>query len=188
VQAHSDLALVERTRAHEPGAFEQIYRTHAPRLFGLAVRLAGRADAEDLLQEIFLTAYRKLDQYRGDSALSTWLFRLGMNVCLDHLRRRGARLAGQTGPLDEEPPADAAATGAIGGVVDRIDLERAIAALPAGYRAAFVLHDVEGLGHQEIAEALGVSEGTSKSQLHRARLRLRASLAAGSFSEAGGHG
>jgi RNA polymerase sigma-70 factor (ECF subfamily) len=188
VQAHADLALVERCRAHEPGAFEQVYRAHAPRLFGLAVRLVGRAEAEDVLQEIFLTAYRKLDQYRGDSSLATWLFRMGVNVSVDHLRRRGARLMRMTDGMDEEPEAADVATGPIGGVIDRIDLERAIGALPAGYRAAFVLHDVEGLAHQEIAEALGVSEGTSKSQLHRARLRLRAALAPRSLSEAGGRG
>ena len=188
MQAHADLALVERCRAHEPGAFEQVYRAQAPRLFGLAHRLVGRSDAEDVLQEMFLTAYRKLDQYRGESSLATWLFRLGVNVCLDHLRHRGARLSGMTDTMEDEPQAGAAAAGAIGGVIDRLDLERAIAALPAGYRAAFVLHDVEGLGHQEIAEALGVSEGTSKSQLHRARLRLRASLVARSLSEAGGRG
>jgi RNA polymerase sigma-70 factor (ECF subfamily) len=180
------LALVERCRAHEPGAFEQVYRTHAPRLFGLSTRLVGRADAEDVLQEMFLTAYRRLDQYKGESTLGTWLFRIGTNLCLDHLRRRGARLSPTIDTTEEDVPAQAAGAGAIAGVVDRLDLERAIAALPPGYRAAFVLHDVEGLGHQEIAAALGVSEGTSKSQLHRARLRLRASLAAGSLTETRG--
>jgi RNA polymerase sigma-70 factor (ECF subfamily) len=185
VQAHADLALVARCRANEPGAFEQVYRTHAPRLFGLASRLVGRTEAEDLLQEIFLTAHRKLDQFKGESTLSTWLFRLATNLCLDHLRSRGARLTKLSDTMDEDPEAGVAAAGAIGGVIDRLDLERAIAALPAGYRAAFVLHDVEGLGHREIAEALGVSEGTSKSQLHRARLRLRATLA-GALSESRG--
>ena len=182
MQAHADLALVEQCRAHVPGAFEQVYRTHAPRLFGVASRLVGRADAEDLLQEIFLTAYRKLDQYKGESTLGTWLFRLATNLCLDHLRSRGARLTKMTDTMEDEPEAGLARAGAIGGTIDRLDLERAVAALPPGYRTAFVLHDVEGLGHREIAEALGVSEGTSKSQLHRARLRLRAALAAGSLS------
>jgi RNA polymerase sigma-70 factor (ECF subfamily) len=181
VQAHADLALVRQCRDHVPGAFEQVYRTHAPRLFGLACRLVGRADAEDLLQEIFLTAYRKLEQYKGESTLGTWLFRLATNLCLDHLRSRGARLTKMTDTMDDEREAGVA-SGPIGGTVDRVDLERAIAALPPGYRTAFVLHDVEGFGHREIADALGVSEGTSKSQLHRARLRLRAALGASSVS------
>jgi RNA polymerase sigma-70 factor (ECF subfamily) len=182
VQAHADLALVQQCRDHVPGAFEQLYRTHAPRLFGLACRMVGRPDAEDLLQEIFLTAYRKLDQYKGESTLATWLFRLATNLCVDHLRSRGARVRAMTETIDDEPEAGAAGAGPIGATIDRLDLERAIAALPAGYRAAFVLHDVEGLGHREIGEALGVSEGTSKSQLHRARLRLRAVLAATALS------
>lgn len=185
MQAHADLALVARCRNNEPGAFEQVYRTHAPRLFGLASRLVGRTEAEDLLQEIFLTAHRKLNQFKGESTLSTWLFRLATNLCLDHLRSRGARLTRMSDTMDEDPESGVAAAGAIGGVIDRLDLERAIAALPAGYRAAFVLHDVEGLGHREVGEALGVSEGTSKSQLHRARLRLRGALA-GSLSESRG--
>ena len=182
MQAHADLALVQQCRDHVPGAFERLYRTHAPRLFGLACRLVGRTEAEDLLQEIFLTAYRKLEQYKGDATLATWLFRLATNLCLDHLRSRGARLTKMTETIDDEPEANVAGIGPIGGSIDRMDLERAIAALPAGYRTAFVLHDVEGLGHREIAEALGVSEGTSKSQLHRARLRLRAALSATTMS------
>ena len=183
MQAHADQALVERCRAQVPGAFEQLYRTHAPRLFGLACRLVGRPDAEDLLQEIFLTVHRKLDQYKGESALSTWLFRLATNQCLDHLRSRHARLSRMTETMDDEPQAGLASAGPIVGTVDRLDLERAVAALAPGYRTIFVLHDVEGLDHREIAEVMGVSEGTSKSQLHRARLRLRAALATSKLAE-----
>ncbi len=182
MQPHADLALVQQCRDHVPGAFEQVYRLHAPRLFGLACRLVGRTEAEDLLQDIFLTAYRKLDQYKGESTLATWLFRLATNLCLDYLRSRGARLTKMTETIADEREAVAAGAGPIAGTLDRLDLDRAITALPPGYRTAFVLHDVEGLGHREVAEAMGVSEGTSKSQLHRARLRLREALASRSLS------
>jgi RNA polymerase sigma-70 factor (ECF subfamily) len=167
------LALAERCKAGDAAAFEELYRGQAPRLFGLACRIVGRADAEDLLQEIFLTAHRKLPLYKGESSIGTWLFRLGTNLCLDHLRSRGARFAHVTEELDEAPEATPAQSGAVLGVVDRIDLERALASLPPGCRSVFVLHDVEGLEHREIGEWLGISEGTSKSQLHKARMRLR---------------
>ena len=178
VRGHPDLALAERCRAGVPGAFEELYRAQAPRLFGLACRLVGRTEAEDLLQEIFLVAHRKLTLYKGESSLGTWLFRLATNVCLDHLRSRGARLAQLTEPMDEEAGMGASPPAAIG-VIDRMDLERALATLPGGARTVFVLHDVEGFEHREIGELLGISDGTSKSQLHKARMRLRAALAAG---------
>ena len=135
-----------------------------------------RADAEDLLQEIFLLAYRKLPEFRGDSSVGTWLYRLAMNRCLDHLKSRQTRASSATSPLDEQtmPVSKRAGDGGI----KRLDLERAIARLPEGARAAFLLHDVEGFQHQEIAGILGISEGTSKSQVHKARLRLRALLTA----------
>jgi RNA polymerase sigma-70 factor (ECF subfamily) len=180
-RSHDDLALAERCRAHVPGAFDEVYRTHAPRLFGLACRMVGRTEAEDLLQEMFLTAHRKLGSYKGESALGTWLFRLGVNLCVDHLRSRQARAAQLTETLEHEP--DAGVTGgAILGTVDRLDLERALGTLPPGCRTVFVLHDVEGLEHREVADALGISEGTSKSQLHKARLRLRAQLSGAAAS------
>lgn len=177
VAGHRDLALAERCREGDAGAFEELYRSQSPRLFGLACRMVGRADAEDLLQEIFLTAHRKLTLYKGESSLGTWLFRLATNICLDHLRSRGARFAHVTDELDEAPEASPVQSGAVLGVVDRIDLERALASLPTGCRSVFVLHDVEGLEHKEIGELLGISDGTSKSQLHKARMRLRRSLA-----------
>jgi RNA polymerase sigma-70 factor (ECF subfamily) len=158
-------------------AFEELYRQHSARLFNLAWRMCGtRADAEDLLQEIFLLAYRKLPEFRGDSAVGTWLYRLAMNRCLDHLKSRQTRASGVTTELDEEtmPGPKRVADGGL----RRIDLERAIARLPEGARAAFVLHDVEGFQHHEIATILGISEGTSKSQVHKARLKLRALLTA----------
>jgi len=175
----ADAALARRCLAHEPGAFEELYRTYAPRLFGLACRMVGRGEAEDLLQDIFLTAHRKLGLYRGQSSLGTWLFRLATNQCLDHLRSRSARFAAMTDELADEPSPRGTSAGAILGVLDRLDLEKALAALPPGCRVVFVLHDVEGCGHREIGELLGISDGTSKSQLHKARMRLRAMLTAG---------
>ncbi|HUL72966.1 MAG TPA: RNA polymerase sigma factor [Vicinamibacterales bacterium] len=175
VSGHRDLALAERCRNGVAGAFEELYQAHAPRLFGLACRMVGRTDAEDLLQDIFLTAHRKLGLYKGESSLGTWLFRLATNQCLDFLRSRGARFAQVTDTLEEEPPA-AASAGTMRSAVDRLDLERALTTLPPGCRTVFVLHDVEGLEHREIGDLLGISEGTSKSQLHKARMRLRGVL------------
>jgi RNA polymerase sigma-70 factor (ECF subfamily) len=186
VEGHADLALAERCRQDAPGAFEQVYRQHAPRLFGLACRLVGRTEAEDLLQDIFLAAHRKMALYKGESSLGTWLFRLATNQCLDYLRSKRARLALLTEPMEHEPRTTGAGAGAILGVVDRLDLERALSALPPGCRAVFVLHDIEGCEHREIADALGVSDGTSKSQLHKARMRLR-SLLVGPRVAAGRH-
>jgi RNA polymerase sigma-70 factor (ECF subfamily) len=176
---HDELALVERCRQGDLAAFEEIYRTHSGRLYSVACRLVGnQADAEDLLQDIFLTAHRKLDSFRGDSALGTWLYRLATNLCLDHLRSKAVRASQLTDALDDEPGlADGPSRTLADRTVTRMDLERALAKLPEGCRAAFVLHDIQGLEHREVAEVLGVAEGTSKSQVHKARLRLRALLA-----------
>ena len=130
-----------------------------------------RADAEDLLQEIFLLAYRKLPEFRGDSAVGTWLYRLAMNRCLDYLKSRQTRTSAATGPLDEEVMMGARVLNDAG--VKRLDLERAIGRLPEGARAAFLLHDVEGLSHEECAAILECRVGTCKSQLHKARARMR---------------
>jgi RNA polymerase sigma-70 factor, ECF subfamily len=171
-----DMALVERCRSGDLAAFEELYRAHAGKLFSVACRMVGNpADAEDLLQEIFLSAHRKLDGFRGDSALGTWLYRLATNHCLDHLRSRAARMNQLTDALDDEP-GQAAGRNLAEQTVTKMDLERALARLPEGCRAAFVLHDVQGLEHREVAEVLGVAEGTSKSQVHKARQRLRALL------------
>jgi RNA polymerase sigma-70 factor (ECF subfamily) len=134
-------------------------------------------DAEDLLQEVFLQAHRKLAGFRGDSTLATWLYRLAMNHCLDHLRGRQAKMSRSTESIDAEDAIEPAAhTPAVPTAVSRLDLERAIRSLPEGCKAAFLLHDVEGFEHREIARILGVSEGTSKSQVHKARMKLRAIL------------
>ena len=126
-------------------------------------------EGEDLLQEIFLLVHRKLGSYRGESALGTWLYRLAMNHCLDFVRSRQAKMSVMTSTFDEgglnEPVARTESP------VARLDIERAVQQLPDGYRAAFVLHDVEGLDHKEIAGMLGISEGTSRSQVFKARMR-----------------
>jgi RNA polymerase sigma-70 factor (ECF subfamily) len=173
-----ELALVEQCLGGNLEAFETLYRTHAGRLYSLACRMLGNpTDAEDLLQEIFLSAHRKLGSFRGDSALGTWLYRLATNLCLDHLRSRAAKTGQLTGALDDEPAlADHGSRRLADVTVAKMDLERALAQLPDGCRTAFVLHDVEGLEHREVAEALGIAEGTSKSQVHKARMRLRTLL------------
>jgi RNA polymerase sigma-70 factor (ECF subfamily) len=173
-----DLALVERCRRGELGAFEEVYRAHSGRLYSVACRMLGNpSDAEDLLQEIFLAAHRKLESYRGEAALGTWLYRLATNLCLDHLRSRATRTGQVTGALDDEIGLQDAGSRALAErTVARMDIERALQSLPEGCRAAFVLHDIEGLEHREVADVLGIAEGTSKSQVHKARLRLRALL------------
>jgi len=158
--------------------FEALYHEHSSRLFTLAWRMCGnRTDAEDLLQEIFLVAYRKLAEFRGDSAIGTWLYRVAMNRCLDYLKSASTRAHRVTASLDNELTAlRCPRPVSRDGEIDKMDLERAIAQLPEGARAAFLLHDVEGFQHQEIAAILGISEGTSKSQVHKARMRVRALL------------
>ena len=174
----ADLELAARCRAGDADAFEELYRQHARRLFNLALRMIGSADeAEDVLQEVFLQAHRKLAGFRGESTLGTWLYRLTMNHCLDHLRGRQAKMSRATESLDDEGAMEPMAPApAVPPAISRMDLERAIDMLPAGSRAAFLLHDVEGFEHREIAEILGVSEGTSKSQVHKARMKLRTLL------------
>lgn len=174
----AELQLVERCRRGDLGAFEELYKAHAGRLYSLACRMLGNpADAEDLLQEIFLSAHRKLDSFRGEAALGTWLYRLGMNQILDHVRSRAGRAGQITDGLDDASSlADASGHRLADRAIDRIDLERAVAELPEGCRAAFLLHDVDGLEHREVSEVLGIAEGTSKSQVHKARLRLRSLL------------
>jgi RNA polymerase sigma-70 factor (ECF subfamily) len=174
-----DRRLAARCRAGERDACEELYRRHAPRVLGLARRMIGPGeDAEDAAQDVFLAVFRKLESFRGESSLSTWLYRLAMNVCLDRLRSRGARERKVTDAYDTDD-ASHVAVPVPGGRISpgsAIDLERAIAALPAAARAAFLLHDVEGFDHREVGAMLGIAEGTSKSQVHKARLRIRAFL------------
>jgi RNA polymerase sigma-70 factor, ECF subfamily len=166
---------VARCQAGDVEAFETIYRQHAARIYTLACRMAGSPqDGEDLLQEIFLQVYRKLGSYKGDSTLGTWLYRLALNHCLDYVRSKQAKMNRLTETLDTETSVRPAANRET--PIARLDLERALERLPDGCREAFVLHDVEGFGHKEIAELLGIAEGTSKSQVFKARAKLRGLL------------
>jgi RNA polymerase sigma-70 factor, ECF subfamily len=170
-----DAELVARCRAGDGDAFETLYRQHSPRIYSLACRMSGSPqEGEDLLQEIFLQVHRKLDSFRGDAALGTWVYRLALHHCLDFVRSRQARMNAVTDGFEEggwNEPAAVRDT-----PIARLDLERAVEQLPHGYRAAFVLHDIEGLDHKQIAEMLGISEGTSRSQVFKARMKLRGLL------------
>jgi RNA polymerase sigma-70 factor (ECF subfamily) len=175
----SEQALVARCLEGDAEAFRQVYDAHATRLYNLAYRMSGTAaEAEDVLQEIFLQAYRKLPSFRGQSSLGTWLYRMGINLCLDRVRSRQGRMERATVGLEDERDVVAApiARRRSDAVLDRLDLEKAIEQLPASYKAAFLLHDVEGFEHREVGAMLGIAEGTSKSLVHKARLRLRALL------------
>ena len=153
-------------------AFEALYRRHSAGIFSLAMRmLQNRADAEDLLQEIFLQAYGKLPSFQRRSAFGTWLYRLAVNRCLDHLRSKASKQQARTEPLTAVVPGSRTSGGTRG-----IELERAIGNLPASTRAAFLLHDVEGYEHGEVSEIMGIAVGTSKSLVHRARMKLRGYL------------
>jgi RNA polymerase sigma-70 factor (ECF subfamily) len=136
------------------------------------------AEAEDLTQEAFLQLYRKIGTFRGESAFSTWLHRLAVNVVLMHLRKKGLSeisLQEAMEPTEEDGPKRdfGAHDQVLSGSIDRVNLERAVENLPPGYRIIFVLHDIEGYEHNEIAEMMGCSIGNSKSQLHKARMKLR---------------
>jgi RNA polymerase sigma-70 factor, ECF subfamily len=169
------LECIRRAQAGDVDAFEQLYREHAGRIYALSLRLSGgdRSDATELMQDVFIRAWRRLSTFRGDCAFASWLHRLAVNTMLENTRsdrRRTARVL----PMDDTSRLEGAARSS--GVDLRMDMEDAIASLPNGARLAFVLHDVEGYQHQEIAEQLGVSVGTIKAQLHRARRLLRERL------------
>jgi RNA polymerase sigma-70 factor (ECF subfamily) len=167
--------LVARCRAGDVEAFETLYREHAARLYTLACRMAGSPDdGEDLLQEIFLQAYRKLASFKGESSIGTWLYRLALNHCLDYVRSRRAKMNKLTETLDADTSFEPIARR--DAPIVRMDLERAVERLPEGCREAFVLHDVEGFDHKEVGAMLGVAEGTSKSQVFKAHMKLRALL------------
>ncbi len=160
--------------------FERIYRSYSPRVFRWCLRMSKDwAEAEDLTQEAFLQLFRKLGTFRGESAFSTWLYRLVVNVALMRFRKKSRVdiALSEDNESEEDTYSLAEVLGAadtrMEGAIDRLSLEGAIIQLPPGFRRVLVLHDVEGYEHNEIASILGVSEGTSKSQLHKARLRLR---------------
>lgn len=165
----SDLT-VRRAQEGDASAFGDLYRTHAGRIHALCLRLEGdQARAEELTQDVFVRAWERLSTFRGESAFGTWLHRLAVNVVLADRRslwRRGRRLLFTDDPAAFERPGEAVGT-------TSSDLETAIARLPPGARKVFVLHDVEGYTHEEIARLSGIAEGTSKAQLFRARRLLR---------------
>ena len=176
----AEMELISRAAAGDRRAFEGIYREHVGRVYALCVRMAGdRGAAEELTQDVFVRAWEKLSLFRGESAFSTWLHRLAVNVVLHQRKTDGVRHSRFTS--EEDPDVVVAAEGSgirqrSVGPGDRMDLEAAIAGLPPGARRVFVLHDVEGYKHEEIAGMLGITAGGSKAQLHRARLLLREAL------------
>ena len=171
----ASLERIQRARTGDVDAFELLYREHSPRIYALCLRLkAGdKSDATELLQDVFIKAWRRLDTFRGDSAFVSWLHRLAVNTMLENARSDQRRT---TRVLPMEDTSRLAGAARSSGIESRMDMESAIASLPKGARLAFVLHDVEGYQHQEIAEQLSVTVGTVKAQLHRARRLLRERL------------
>jgi len=174
----SEAEAIERAKQGDAEAFEALYNLHKRRVYSLCLRMtANTAEAEDLTQEAFLQLFRKIGTFRGESAFSTWLHRMSVNVVLMRLRKKGLNLVPIEDPIEteEETPKKelGAADASLAGSIDRLNLDRAIQALPPGYRTIFVLHDVEGYEHNEIADLVGCSIGNSKSQLHKARMKLR---------------
>lgn len=170
-----DSADVALAAGGDRQAFERLYRAHANRVFSLCARMSGsRVKGEELTQDVFVRTWEKLPQFRGESAFSTWLHRLAVNVVLNARKSEGKQASTtDQGDLDDERW-DGAARAPLH--IERMDLTEAIVNLPAGARRVFVLHDVEGYKHEEIAEMLGITSGGSKAQLHRARLLLREAL------------
>lgn len=174
--------MISRAQVGDMSCFEMLYARHKRRVFSLCLRMTGNyAEAEDFTQEAFLQLFRKIGSFRGESAFSTWLHRLSVNIVLMYFRKKGipqVSLQETLDSKDEDGPTKEFGTrdDVLHGSVDRMTLECAIAELPPGYRIIFMLHDVEGYEHNEIAEMLGCSIGNSKSQLHKARMKLRSVL------------
>jgi RNA polymerase sigma-70 factor (ECF subfamily) len=165
---------VQLAASGDMAAFEEVYRTYHRRVYAQCLRMTRSvAEAEDLTQEVFIQLYRKLETFRGDSLFTTWLHRLTTNAVLMHFRKVAARPEQTTEDaetlnsfVDRTPSQNSS-------LVDRIDLDEAIRQLSPGYRAVFILHDMEGYEHHQISKMLGCAVGTSKSQLHKARMKLR---------------
>lgn len=174
-----EAGAIERARQGDETAFQALYERHKRRVYSLCLRMtANTAEAEDLTQEAFLQLYRKIGTFRGESAFSTWLHRLSVNVVLMHLRKKSLPVVSleETTQVGEEdtPKKDFGAEDlSLAGSIDRLQLQKAVDNLPPGYRTIFVLHDIEGYEHNEIAGIVGCSIGNSKSQLHKARMKLR---------------
>lgn len=171
----ADFALAQMATHGDMGAFEEIYRRHHRRVYSICLRmLQNTSEAEDLTQDVFIQLYRKIGSFRGDSAFTTWLHRMTVNQVLMHFRKRTVKFE-KTTEEGETPDQIVSGTGNPHKmqIVDKIALDNAIEQLPTGYKNVFVLHDVEGFEHEEVARILGCSVGTSKSQLHKARLKLQ---------------
>jgi len=180
-----DAELIARAQTGEESAFEELFHAYKRRIYLLCLRMIGNAaEAEELTQEAFLQLFRKIHTFRGESAFSTWLHRVAMNITLMRLRKRKMKDVplenGEESEKSDRPERQfGSADLGLKGLVDRVCLDSAVAKLPQGYKRVFELHDVLGYEHNEIAEMLGCSVGNSKSQLHKARLRLRKLLGAG---------
>ncbi len=164
-----DAVLLEACRRGEQRAMEALYHQYKRRVYGLCHRIAGATDAEEVAQEVFVRVFRGLASFRGDSQLGTWIYRLAVNAALSYVAKRGRR--GEIGDDDLERVAAPDDVRRDPRLSDRV--EAAMARLPAGYRAILTLHDIEGLSHEECAEILDCRVGTSKSQLHKARAKMR---------------
>ena len=154
--------------------FDELFKLHGRRVYAVCFRMTGNsADAEDLTQEVFVQVFRALDSFRGEASFTTWLHRLTVNQVLMHFRKKRSRREHLTedGQLPEQSVGRSLRKSST--VLDRLALDEAILKLSPGYRAVFILHDIEGLNHLEIANVLGSSVGTTKSQLHKARMKLR---------------
>ena len=180
-----DRALARRAADGDESAFAELYRVHSGRVFALCLRMSGsRARALELMQDVFVHIWERLGSFRGDAALASWIHRVTVNVVLSNVRGETRRLNYEVPDQDEGGESREGTQGTPTGrasvrpasVLEAVDLERAIAELPAGARAVFVLHDVEGYQHAEIAKLTGTAEGTCRAQLHRARKLLMEAL------------
>jgi RNA polymerase sigma-70 factor (ECF subfamily) len=180
VESVAEAKAISGAQKGDPRCFESLYNRHRRHVFSLCLRMSrNTAEAEDLTQEVFLQLFRKVATFRGDSAFSTWLHRVAVNVVLMHLRKKSLPISSE--PLNSQPPDRARkefgmTDETLAVSIDRIVLERSVNSLPPGYRVVFLLHDVEGYEHKEIARMMQCSVGNSKSQLHKARLKLRSHL------------
>ncbi|MDY0002313.1 MAG: RNA polymerase sigma factor [Polyangia bacterium] len=176
-----ELELVQACQVGDPVALGRLYQLYAGRVYRVVCRMLGPQDAEEGVQEVFIKIFRGISGFRGESGVGTWIYRLAVNASLSMLsrRRRRRERLGLDAPLEDVPWEGPVS----GGALDRISLERALGLLPPGYRAVLILHDVEGLSHDEIGEVMGWHRGTSKSQLHKARARMRQLLTGGEVRE-----
>lgn len=170
-----DFQLAQLAATGDVGSFEELYRRHHRRVYSICLRmLQNPTEAEDLTQDVFVQLFKKIGSFRGDSAFTTWLHRMTVNQVLMHFRKRNVKLE-KTTEEGETPEQIVMGTGNPDRmpIVDKIALQDAVDQLPSGYRNVFLLHDVQGYEHEEVAKILGCSVGTSKSQLHKARLKMR---------------